>query len=155
MRDAGLSLRDHHSVLEERFQQLIARVEEDDPLSLRCEWLLFERELDEHMTIEERELLPLLVREHAGEAEAIRDEHKRIRGTLANLGIAVDLHTLRAADVTAFVQALREHARREERLLYPLTAAEVSPRRLAGLRRRLTSLSSRVAHAWRASRSAN
>ncbi len=154
MRDDELSLREHHAALEDRFQQLLARLAEDDPISFRCDWLLFERELEEHMTLEERELLPLLGRNNAAEAELLREQHNRIRTRLAKLAIAVDLHTLRTDDVATFVQTLQEHARREDLLLYPLAAA-AGHRSLSGLRRRLSSLSTRLTNALRPDRSLN
>jgi hypothetical protein len=38
---------------------------------------------------------------------------------LLDLGVSLDLHTLREEAVNAFVGQLREHAQREEALLYP------------------------------------
>jgi hypothetical protein len=149
MRNHDLSFGEHHQLLELRFAQLMAQVADEDPLDLRCQWLLFERELDEHMTMEERELLPCLMGHDPAEAAAIREEHQQIRATLAELGLAVDLHTLRADAVAAFVHMLRGHARREERLLYPLTGALVSQGRLGTLRRQLSALSSRLIGAFR------
>jgi hypothetical protein len=46
------------------------------------------------------------------------DEHAQIREKLTELGIDLELHCLGADRVKSFVDGLRAHAAREERLLY-------------------------------------
>jgi hemerythrin-like domain-containing protein len=109
----------HHQDIERAFEALAARAHEGDPVALRAEWTAFEAELESHLDMEERELIPLFCEQHPEEARALCDEHAEIRAALTQLGIDLDLHALRADAVTAFVEKLRAHARREDRLLYP------------------------------------
>jgi hemerythrin-like domain-containing protein len=108
-----------HRYLERLFVQIVARVREGESATLRGDWQRFERELSSHMELEEQEILPAFAREHLADAQAIREEHARIRTGLTELGIDLDLHCLRAERVEAFIALLRAHARREEALFYP------------------------------------
>jgi hemerythrin-like domain-containing protein len=119
MTDSDFSLPEHHHDLEEHYRRLMARCQDGDPVELRCEWALFERELNEHLELEEKELIPRFRRDWPAEAAQICHEHEQIRGSLAELGIALDLHALRVPAVQAFVDLLRAHAGREEALFYP------------------------------------
>jgi hemerythrin-like domain-containing protein len=112
-------LSEDHEHLERLFQEIVARVRGCDHATIRGDWQRFERELSSHMDLEEREILPAFSREHGDEAQAIRQEHARIRAGLTELGIDLDLHCLRAERVESFIDLLRSHARREEALLYP------------------------------------
>jgi hemerythrin superfamily protein len=116
------SLPEHHHDLEAHFQRLMARCQDGDPIELRCEWSLFQRELTEHLDLEEKELIPRFRRDRPAEAAQICREHDQIRLRLAELGIALDLHALRADTVADFLDLLRAHARREEALFYPWVA---------------------------------
>lgn len=49
---------------------------------------------------------------------SILTEHRRIRELVAELGVAVDLHTARKDAVLRLVRLLREHAQAEDRSLY-------------------------------------
>jgi hemerythrin-like domain-containing protein len=119
MTDSDFSLPEHHHDLEAHYQRLMARCQDGDPLELRCEWALFERELNEHLELEEKELIPRFRRDLPAEAAQICREHDQIRAGLAELGIALDLHALRATAVQEFLDLLRAHAGREEALFYP------------------------------------
>jgi hypothetical protein len=121
------SVWDHHQRLEHRFAGLIARAKEGDGLALRKEWFVFETELLDHLAEEELEVLPGFQRLHPQEAEAIRAEHEAIRQSLVAMGIDLDLHLLRADAVEAFVAQLRDHASREEALLYPWAVSQLGP----------------------------
>ena len=149
MSDADFSLHEHHQDLEAHFQRLMARCQDGDPIELRCEWSLFERELTEHMELEEKELIPRFRRGRPAEGAQICREHDEIRVGLAELGIALDLHALRAEAVQEFLDLLRAHARREEALFYPWVTehAHESPRWLS-LGRRLGDLSRGIGAAF-------
>jgi hemerythrin-like domain-containing protein len=118
MSDTEFSLPEHHVELEAHFQRLMARCQDGDPIELRCEWSLFERELTEHLDLEEKELIPRFRRDCPAEAAQICREHEEIRMGLAELGIALDLHALRAEAVKEFLDLLRAHVQREEALFY-------------------------------------
>jgi hemerythrin-like domain-containing protein len=125
-------LTEHHQRLERRFEELVERLRAGDPIALREEWFVFETDLLDHLAEEELEVLPDFQRLHPEEAEAIRAEHEGIRQALFEMSINLDLHLLRAETVEAFVAKLRDHARREEAVLYPWAASKVDP---VGLRR--------------------
>jgi hypothetical protein len=114
--ERGLS--EHHRHLDHVFETLVSELECGDPLALRAEWDHFERELLEHLEIEERELLPTLAPRHRDEVDRIRAEHEGIRAALTDLGVRLDLHCLRAEDVADFVEQLRTHAAREDAGVY-------------------------------------
>ena len=118
MTESEFSLSGHHRDLEAHFERLVTRCQGGDPLEMRCEWSLFERELNEHMELEEQQLIPRFRRDCPAQAAQICREHAEIRGALAQLGIGLDLNSLRADAVIDFVALLRGHARREEELFY-------------------------------------
>jgi len=121
-------LSEDHQHLERFFQEIIAWAREGEHASLRGDWQRFERELTSHMDLEEQEILPAFACDHQAEAQAIRDEHVRIRAGLTELGIDLDLHCLRAERVEDFIGLLRAHARREEALLYPWASHRTAER---------------------------
>ena len=109
----------HHQGLEQAFDAIVVRADGGDAATLRAAWDAFERELLRHMEIEDIELLPLFERAQPDEGHALREEHDEIRENLFELGLALDLRELRAAQVRAFADRLRAHARREDQTLYP------------------------------------
>lgn len=112
-------LADDHAHLERLFHEVVASARAGDPAGLRADWRRFESELSSHLDLEENEILPGFARQHQAEAQGIREEHDRIRATLIELGVALELHCLRAEQVEEFISILRRHARREEGVLYP------------------------------------
>lgn len=145
-------LRADHARLERLVTELVDTVEGADEPTIQQMWSRFESGLLAHFDAEERYILPLLERDHAAEVRGIRDEHDRIRRLMAELGVRADLHTLRKDVVDELIAALRAHAEREDRTLYPLAdaAADVGTReRLFDAlrretRRRLEGLSGRA-----------
>ena len=111
-------LAEDHRRLDRSFAALIVRAQGGDPIQLRAEWQAFERGLLDHLDLEEREILPGFARDHARDAEMIRQEHAAIREALVQMGIDLDLHLLRADAVQGFCDRLRAHAVREEAALY-------------------------------------
>jgi hypothetical protein len=59
-----------------------------------------------------------LIEGHPKEVEALLREHAALRRELGAIGLAIDLHTARAAAIEAFCASLRTHAEREESLVY-------------------------------------
>jgi hemerythrin superfamily protein len=107
-----------HRRLERTFQALVRCAEEQDPIALRESWSRFERDLLAHIDAEEASMLRDFARQRPEEARRILHDHENIRRTLLELAIDLDLHLLRGSTVRAFVDRLREHARREDASLY-------------------------------------
>jgi hypothetical protein len=116
--DAAALLSEHHRVLDERLDRMVIGAQVRDAAELRAEWSDFERELLRHLEYEEAEILPGFAADSPGEARAILAEHAKIRATLTDLGLNLDLHLLRSEAVQDFVAQLKAHARREDDLLY-------------------------------------
>jgi hemerythrin-like domain-containing protein len=108
---------DSHRQLNELFDRLLAAMEANAP-DTRELWNELDRGLHAHMEAEERYLLPRFARSHADEAAALLREHGQIREQLLELGVAVDLHCIRLDQSQRFIATLRDHAEREDRLLY-------------------------------------
>jgi hypothetical protein len=122
----GISaLSEHHRRLDDRFGAIVARAQGGDRDALREEWLVFERDLLDHLAREEAEVLPAFERFRPDEVAKVRAEHESIRVSLLKMGVDLDLHLLRADVVEAFVTELRDHARREQELLYPWAASQL------------------------------
>lgn len=119
----------HHGQLEQAFMTLVQAMQTEDPIRLRAEWGAFEHHLLEHLNEEERDQLPTFARRHPEEARAILAEHEQIRTSLLELGVQVDLHILRDELVREFIERLRAHAAREERLFYRWIEAQKAPLR--------------------------
>lgn len=107
-----------HVRLEGLFEDTLRRFALDDPDETRAAWGAFERGLATHLDAEEKLILPAFACAHPVEAAAIGGEHDKIRARLLELGIAVDLHTVRMTAARAFVRELGEHAYREDALMY-------------------------------------
>ncbi len=133
-----LLLPDHHRQLEALFVEVCNEARGDDSRALCRLWSRFESELEAHMRAEELHLLPAFTEEDPVEACAIEADHAEIRRLVAELGVGVDLHTLRATTADLLIARLRGHARREDRVLYPWAAAHL--RRRAELHLSLSTL---------------
>jgi len=107
-----------HRRLEIIFEQVLAAVTAGDYQGLGLAWTDFEAGLMNHLDVEERHLVPALLKSSPRDAQAIVTEHQHIRTRLADLGAAVDLHTLRLETARGFIDELRAHAKREDAMLY-------------------------------------
>jgi len=116
------SLRDRltadHLRLDALFDDVLKRLALDDRDETRAAWNDFEKGLLAHLEVEEKFILPKFAKDHELEASAIRREHDAFREKLAELGVMVDLHAIRVNVANDFMRALREHARREDALMY-------------------------------------
>ena len=108
-----------HDRLEQAFNAIVTRVQGGDYQEMEAAWLQFQGALLQHLEAEEKYMIPALAQDRPRAAEALLDDHARIRAMLIELGIELDLHHLGAAQIEAFVAALRAHARREETTFYP------------------------------------
>jgi len=109
---------DHHR-LDRAFDRIVTRAYGGDFQQIEAEWSTFQNALLDHLDAEERHLLPALAKDRPAEAQALYDDHARIRAHLLQLGVDLDLHCLPADRVEAFVEVLRAHAHREENIFYP------------------------------------
>jgi hypothetical protein len=127
----------HHRALDRQLDTLVVRAEGGDGSELRAAWTVFERELLRHLEQEEAEILPAFARHDAAEARAILAEHAEIRGALLEMGLALDLHNLRAEAVEAFARQLKAHAAREDCAFYAWAATHTAPDTWQSIKRSL------------------
>ena len=106
-----------HRCLESLYLQVLDAMTVSAP-NLGELWTTLDRELRAHMETEERFVLPAFARVDRDEALAVLRDHGFFREQLLELGVAIDLHLIRFERSRDFVDRLRVHASREERLLY-------------------------------------
>ncbi len=107
-----------HRRLETLLERLLAAFEANDREDMAQGWTEFESGLLAHLEAEETYLFPALQRASARDASVLIREHRHIRTRLTEIGVALDLHTVRLASARDFVDELRAHSRNEDRLLY-------------------------------------
>jgi hemerythrin-like domain-containing protein len=112
-------LREEHAVLDARFEDLCARARRGDWSDVDEVWDDFTDDLEAHLAYEEHDLFPLLVEQAPALAKRLVAQHEMIRRRLVELGIEIQLHTVRAQTLVQLVDMLREHARLESEQLYP------------------------------------
>jgi hemerythrin-like domain-containing protein len=144
-------LAEDHRALDARLDRLVVRAQVAPPAELRAEWSAFERDLLQHLELEETEVLPAFAKHDRAEADALLAEHGEIRKQLLDLGIHLDLHCLRGEAVAAFVDRLKRHAAREDAVLYrwaddnvPATTWQRIKTAVAANGRRLAQMADRV-----------
>jgi len=119
-------LADDHEHLDLSFRALITEASRGDADDLSEEWRDFERTLLRHFETEEIRIFPVFGLEEPDAARALREEHERIRLQMAELGVDLNFHCLPPEKIGSFVDGLRAHALREERLFYPWAAKRLS-----------------------------
>jgi hemerythrin superfamily protein len=135
-----------HARLERIFDTLGREARGSDPVDLQITWKAFARELLAHFDAEEFHVIRPFALAEAEEARELLDEHARMRARLAALGTDLERHTLAPARVVAFIDELRAHSIREERLLYPWAQRMLGPAERQRLLRALAA-SKQMAHA--------
>jgi hypothetical protein len=126
MNQVAAKLSQDHEQLDALLAQLAQEAEACDRDALLATWAVLEGRLIRHMEAEERYLLPLVEAQSPAEVALTRAEHARIRDLLCELGVAVELHTVRETDVRKLIELLQAHARREEAALYALAGEKAS-----------------------------
>jgi hemerythrin superfamily protein len=111
-------LEEDHRRINQLLDRLVAGVRSDDREAAAATWARVEKALLQHLDVEEMFVFPALMHSHAKEIDALLREHVALRREVGILGLAVDLHTVRAEAIEAFCATLREHAEREESLAY-------------------------------------
>ncbi len=114
----GHALDQHHREIEEACLAMLGAGFACDPCDLARRWGEIDHQLSDHMTAEENFLFPAYEHDEPENAQDLRDQHARLREQALEIGIAVQLHTVRMEQIQAFVAALRAHAQREEASLY-------------------------------------
>lgn len=109
-----------HAELDALLTCLVQDAEAPSPGALEATWDVFECRLTHHMEAEERFLLPLVEVSNPAEVARTRKEHIQIRDMLAELGLAIELHAIRASDILKLSELLRAHAKHEDEALYQL-----------------------------------
>jgi hemerythrin len=123
-----------HQRLAALLMKLIAAFEANDREDVASLWTELESGLLAHLEAEEAIMIPALVRTCARDARVILEEHRHIRSRLAELGVAVDLHTIRVDTARDFIDELRAHAENEDRLMYRWVEAHFAePERMSAL----------------------
>jgi hypothetical protein len=131
--DIGYILAKEHRDLEALFGALIGAFGADAREDIARLWYELDQTLTAHMALEERLILPELAKVSPTEAFELLAEHGELRHELLELGVCVDLHALRADLAGRFIARLRDHARREDGLLYRFAARHIDPRRAGEL----------------------
>jgi hypothetical protein len=115
-------LGEDHARLERAFDAILTGAECGDWDDLRRRWPGFGRELTRHMDAEEIRIISGFGREHPREARMLLDDHARIRAQLTELGLELEMGTVSIERAQGFMIDLREHAAREDAVLYPWAA---------------------------------
>jgi hypothetical protein len=126
MNQVAAKLSQDHEQLDALLAQLAQEAEACDRDALLATWAVLEGRLIRHMEAEERYLLPLVEAQSPAEVALTRAEHARIRDLLCELGVAVELHTVRETDVRKLIELLQAHAKREGAALYALAGEKAS-----------------------------
>jgi hemerythrin len=105
-----------HRRIEDLLTATLEAFEANDREEIQRLWTAFESSLRAHLEAEEKFMIPQLQRSQQQDALAILADHERIRAQVAELGAGIDLHVVRLETARAFVDDLRAHSRREERL---------------------------------------
>ena len=122
----GHVLDQHHREIEEACLALLGAGFACDPCEMVQRWSEIEHQLSDHMTAEEHFLFPAYQHAEPENAQDLRDQHAQLREQALEIGIAVQLHTVRMEQIQAFVAALRAHAQCEEAWLYRWADRHVS-----------------------------
>ncbi|HET7503496.1 MAG TPA: hemerythrin domain-containing protein [Kofleriaceae bacterium] len=108
----------HHREIEAECFEIMSAGFADEPRDLTMRWAKVERELLEHMAAEERLIFPAYQHADPENAQDLRDEHAVLREHALEIGIAIQLHTIRCEQLQQFVDELRAHAVHEEASVY-------------------------------------
>lgn len=114
----GQLLDQHHREIEDACLAILSAGFADEPRDLARVWGDVEHKLLDHMMAEEQFLLPAYQRVDPENAQDLRDQHARLRERAYEIGVAIQLHTIRCEQLQQFVADLRAHARNEEASLY-------------------------------------
>jgi hypothetical protein len=133
-----------HTRLDAMLTMVARSVREDALEDAKARWGELEVALLAHLDAEEMFVIPPMMALDAPQAREIVAEHGEIRCSLGDIGIAFDLHMVRADAIDAFCARLRAHAAHEELLMYGRIVSELPSSSARALVARLRS--HRAAH---------
>jgi hemerythrin superfamily protein len=110
---------EHHRSLHRAGEALMARAREDDCDSVVPEFRTFEKQVLDHMRAEEDIILPAFADASPTEAADIRNAHATIRKQLERTALDVELHAIRVEAIRNLLAMLDDHAKYEDRTMYP------------------------------------
>jgi uncharacterized protein (TIGR02284 family) len=116
--EAVVALRRDHDRITQSLRRIVEFVRADDVVCAREEWADLEDLLLRHMEAEEMFLLPYFEQERPGDCRQLRGDHVDIRRRLGEIGLAFDLHAVRAERLEEFVAFLTRHVNEENASLY-------------------------------------
>jgi uncharacterized protein (TIGR02284 family) len=133
---AASFLRHEHGEIARGLARVVDFIKGEDSICAREEWAELEETILRHLEAEEMFILPPFEVEHRGECQHLRDDHAEIRKQMGEIGLALDLHTVRAEHIESFAALLTRHANEENACLYPWAeSARTSPLMSAVARR--------------------
>ena len=110
-----------HGSLESDFAEVVAAIESGIRARIENLWTAFEQTLLAHFELEERTMVADLMEVRPRQARILLEEHRYLRGRLAQLGATLPAVPVQSA--RTFLDELRAHGRHEDRVLYPWAAS--------------------------------
>lgn len=107
-------LHEAHDEIEAMTRGVIASIRDDDRDVMHDDFAVLERRLLDHMSWEEMYLLPAYEKDYPESATKIRAQHADFRRRLGEIGLAIDLHSVRAEHFEELAARLGAHAEAEE-----------------------------------------
>lgn len=131
---AGTLLRREHAKLERLYGDFLAAYRTGDWSRVRAGWVELEKAIREHITLEQRDVLPSFRAIQPVEAAGLVADHETMLRLTDAIAMAIELHAFPAADARELIARIRAHSAREEILLYPWMdeALDVRSMRLLG-----------------------
>lgn len=117
-------LRETHNEIEAMTRDVAASIRDDDRDLMHDDFTVLERELLEHMSWEEMYILPTYEKTFPESAAKLRAEHADFRARLGEIGLAIDLHSVRAAHFDELAARLGAHADHED-VMYQMVAKDL------------------------------
>lgn len=115
----ALLLPDHNDRLELMIDEVMLHWEDTGGAGPSTVWRRFREELERHLEVEERWLLPHFAKAHPVEAQQCGALHAQLRALAARAEPELQLHARHVPTVLELQRVLRAHARRADALLYP------------------------------------
>jgi hemerythrin superfamily protein len=116
-----------HRRIDALLERLIDAFGANDSEEIGRLWSQLEPGLLGHLEAEEKYMLPAFANVAPEESAGLAREHEHFRLRLSELGAALDLHLVRLDTARAFADELRDHARKEDGLLYRWADTNLDP----------------------------
>lgn len=119
---AAEHLRQDHLAFRDQFADICGRARSGDWRDLDDAWGGFAENVRDHLAFEERELFGAYAERDEDSrvlVDRLRAEHDEIRRGLDEIGIEIQLKSIRVRTIDAFVAAMQRHAAIENAHLYP------------------------------------